>query len=104
MYEDDGVTERYLGGEYALTDMSMIEQDGEVIVRIAPRKGSYEGMPEKRTYSVNIMNRSAASRVTVNGQETEFAIRTDGWCAKAEKGFVSVRAEESGEPLEIRIR
>ena len=104
LYEDDGITEKYLGGEYALTDMSMTERDGEVIVRIAPRKGSYEGMPEKRTYSVNIMNRSAASCVTVNGRETEFAIRTDGWCAKAENGFVSVAVEETGSEIEIRIR
>ncbi len=104
LYEDDGVTEKYLAGEFAVTDLSMVEKEGEVIVRIQPRRGAYDGMPEERTYSVNIMNRSSASCVLVGGREDSFSVRTDGWCAKVEKGFVSVPVRENGEEIEIRIR
>lgn len=104
LYEDDGVTEKYLAGEFAVTDMEMEETDGEIIVRIHQRKGGYEGMPEKRTYSVNIMTRSNADEVLVSGAKADFRIRTDGWCAEVPAGFVSVDIEETGEEMEVRIR
>ncbi len=104
LYEDDGLTEKYLQGECALTDISMTEEDGGITVRIQPRKGHYDGMPARRTYAVNIMNRSGAACVMVNGREAAFSVRHDGWCAEVKEGFVSVPVEENGEEIVITIR
>lgn len=104
LYEDDGLTEKYLSGEYATTRMSVTRGAEEIVVRICPRVGAYDGMPEKRRYRINVMNLRTAAGAWVNGVRVEPAVRTDGWCATIAEGFVSVAAEENGEEIVVTIR
>ncbi len=104
MYEDDGVSLKYLDGVCAITRMEMQEEDGVVTIRIQPRKGSYEGMPAQREYDVNLMTRMNAAEVTVNGEKAGFSIRRDGWCAQVLQGFVSIPVTENGEEIVITVK
>ncbi len=104
LYEDDGLTEKYLAGECATTKMSVTREGGTVTVRIQPRQGKYDGMPEKRSYRINIMNMKAAYEATVNGAKAECSVLKDGWCGPIAEGFVSVAAEENGEEIVVVIK
>ena len=66
MYEDAGNDKNY-ASEYALTELSN-SWDGNVqTIRIAPRTGSYEGMPAERSFKVKVLASAAPAEVKVNG-------------------------------------
>ncbi|MBQ6248566.1 MAG: DUF5110 domain-containing protein [Kiritimatiellae bacterium] len=48
LYEDDGVSLKYRDGECALTEITC--KDGKV--EIGERIGTYDGMPDKREFSI----------------------------------------------------
>ena len=48
LYEDDGVSLKYRDGECALTEITC--KDGKV--EIGERVGTYDGMPEKQTFTI----------------------------------------------------
>lgn len=105
LYEDDGTTLGYQNGESATARIEMsTEENGALTVRIHPRQGHYEGMCAERDYAVNIMTRSDAQSVLVNGHPAEFSVRRDGWCAAVESGFISVPVTENGEIITIEVR
>lgn len=105
LYEDDGTTLGYQNGASATARIEMsAEENGALTVRIHPRQGHYEGMCAERDYAVNIMTRSDAQSVLVNGQPAEFSVRRDGWCAAVESGFISVPVTENGEIITIEVR
>ena len=54
LYEDDGESLDHLKGEFATTLFELSETAKTVTLTIHPRQGSYQGMPEKRTYVVNV--------------------------------------------------
>ena len=103
LYEDDGISMEYRSGRFAVTHVTTsVDADGVLTVRISPRTGEYDGKPA-RDYSVNIMNRSVARRVLVNGKPAEYAIRHDGWCAQVDEGFISIPVAEGDGDLTITI-
>lgn len=104
LYEDDGTTLSYQNGECATARIEMsAEKDGTLTVRIHPRQGHFEGMCATRDYAVNIMTRSAAQRVLINGQNAAYSLRHDGWCTAVESGFISIPVTENGEIITICI-
>lgn len=58
VYEDDGISRKYLKGAYAETKVTSNLQEGQLEVNVAPLSGDYTGLKSERT--------------------TEFAIRTSG--------------------------
>jgi len=54
LYEDDGETEAYREGKTATTVFNQEMQGGRLALSIAPREGSYNGMPEQRCYRFEI--------------------------------------------------
>ena len=71
MYEDAGNDKNYASA-YAFTELSN-SWDGSVqTVRIAPREGSYEGMPAQRQFKVKVLASAAPAAVTVNGVPAEY--------------------------------
>ncbi|MDE3305578.1 DUF5110 domain-containing protein [Lacticaseibacillus paracasei] len=58
VYEDDGISRKYLKGAYAETKVTSNLQEGQLEVNVAPLSGNYTGLKSERT--------------------TEFAIRTSG--------------------------
>jgi len=71
MYEDAGNDKNY-ATEYATTLLSNSWTDNTQTVTIAPRKGSYEGMPAQRNFKVKVVASAAPASVSVNGQEISY--------------------------------
>lgn len=67
LYEDDGITHRYLEGEVAETHIECNSQDDETTLTIGPRSGAYEDMPDNRTFEVRLHHQSAPAEVWLNG-------------------------------------
>lgn len=77
LYEDDGESLGYLEGEVAETDITCAMSGEELTLTIAPRRGSYKGMPEQRHFELRIHLDRRPSAVMVNGEP--IAEGTDGW-------------------------
>ena len=93
LYEDDGETNRYREGEYALTEITCRASDTETLVGIAPVNGDSAVARPDRIYTLKIFAAKSPRSATVNGRDA--AWRRDG-------GFVLVTA---GAPVsEISIR
>ena len=71
LYEDDGISYDYLRGAVAATHVTCREAKGTVTLSIAPRAGTYEGMPATRTWNVHIHGASP-KRVTINGHDAQW--------------------------------
>jgi alpha-glucosidase len=71
VYEDDGATQAY-DTEYAITEVTKITTDNKVVVKVAPRKGAFDGMLPCRKVSVTLDGFYAPSKVTVNGSEVPY--------------------------------
>ncbi len=71
MYEDGGNTKNY-ADSYATTGICS-KWDGNVqTITIAPREGSYEGMPEEREFKVKVVASAAPATVAVNGEAADY--------------------------------
>mgnify|MGYP003294719118 FL=1 len=71
MYEDAGNDKNY-ATEYATTLITSKWNDKTHTVTIAPREGSYEGMPAQRNFKVKVIASAAPACVTVNGQSVPY--------------------------------
>ena len=55
LLEDDGKSNEYLNGTYAVTDIEMTMRNKKsFIMKIHPAKGSYKGMPQQRRWQIVI--------------------------------------------------
>ena len=76
-YEDAGNDKNY-ASEHAFTGLSN-SWDGNVqTVKIAPRIGSYEGMPAQRDFKVKVYATAAPKMVKVNGIPVEYEYLASG--------------------------
>ena len=71
MYEDAGNDKNY-ATEYATTLITSKWNDKTQTVTIAPREGSYEGMPAQRNFKVKVIASAAPASVIVNGQNVPY--------------------------------
>lgn len=67
MYEDAGNSKDY-DTAYAVTELSSSWNGCQQTITIAPRRGSYEGMPAERSFKVKVLTSVAPVQVTVNGE------------------------------------
>ena len=65
MYEDAGNDKNY-ASEHAFTSISNSWDGAVQTIRIAPREGSYQGMPSERRFKVKVLASAAPVEVTVN--------------------------------------
>ena len=77
LYEDAGNDKDY-ASEYAFTSVSNTWDGAVQTVTIAPREGSYEGMPSERRFKVKVVASAAPVEVTVNGVQTGFEYLDEG--------------------------
>ncbi len=71
LYEDDGLTEAYLRGQYEWTAIETQQPDAHTwTVNIAPVEGHCDALPETRGYTVTMRGCARPARVMVNGTET----------------------------------
>ena len=68
LYEDDGLTEAYLRGQYEWTAIETQQPDARTwTVNIAPVEGHCDALPDTRGYTVTLRGCARPARVTVNG-------------------------------------
>ena len=71
MYEDAGNDCGYLE-KYAVTPLSYTRSDSSAVVTVGSRKGSYEGMPSHRDFSIRLEVSAAPKQVTVDGVPSDW--------------------------------
>ncbi|TCR65350.1 TIM-barrel domain-containing protein [Bosea sp. BK604] len=93
LYEDDGETNDYLGGRYALTELSCEADAATVSCRVSPQRGGAAVIPEARRYVFRIRAASEPRRVELEAGGTvpqgEGASAPTWWWDR--EGFVVVR-------------
>ena len=73
LYEDDGETNAYQKGDFAITKYTVREEGNNVTFSIAPAEGNYSTLPKKRSYTLVFEDVSAADiTLTVNGKEAKY--------------------------------
>jgi alpha-glucosidase (family GH31 glycosyl hydrolase) len=77
LIEDDGASNDYLKGIYAKTVLALKEGRSRTTLTIAPTSGGYQGMPESRTWRVQVHGGRVPVAITNNGKKLPFQI-TDG--------------------------
>ena len=77
MYEDAGNDKNY-ASEYAFTTVSNSWDGAVQTIRIAPREGSYEGMPSERRFKVKVLASAAPVEVEVNGLQVGYEYLEEG--------------------------
>jgi len=70
LYEDDGVTNKYQGGEIASTLIEVSEDAAGIKVSIHPRQGNFDGMKSARDWKITVICQAASPTVFVNGVAT----------------------------------
>jgi alpha-glucosidase (family GH31 glycosyl hydrolase)/AraC-like DNA-binding protein len=79
LYEDDGITYRYLEQQLSETRFSVQTAAGSFVVQIDPRSGRFEGMPPNRGYDLYIHLEAKPYKLSVNGVPLkEWNLRPDG--------------------------
>jgi hypothetical protein len=68
LYEDSGDSRAFQRGEFARTEINTSEKSNELIVTVAPAKGSYKGMPTARGYELRLVGGWPPTSVTANGR------------------------------------
>ena len=93
LYEDDGITYDYLEGAVALTEMNCRETEQNITLTISPRAGSYEGMPETRSFEIWMHRDKAPEQVMVNG----VPLASADWSYDEDERAVKLTATEDPE-------
>lgn len=99
LYDDDGITYGYETGSFAEVTVTARRDGGKTTVTVMPRKGGFDGMPEKCVYTVALCSGKASS-ATVDGTPAELA-ESKSFCGT---DAVSVRIEVGEKPVTIEFR
>jgi alpha-glucosidase (family GH31 glycosyl hydrolase) len=92
LIEDDGLSNAYLEGIYAQTDIKLSEEENACSLVINPTKGSFDGMSKTRTWKLVIHTDKKVASVSVNSLDSEF---TDVNGKVEVKGFSSVKSKKN---------
>ena len=94
MYEDAGNDKDY-AESYATTNISSRWNSNVQTVTIAPRKGSYEGMPAEREFKVKVLASEAPVNVTVNGEKVPYEYLGEDLAFVIDVPFADCSAEKT---------
>ena len=72
LYEDDGISDEYKDGHYALTKIQYSRKGNNYEIKIAPVKGNYKGQLLKRSYLIEFPGLQKAEGVSVNERSAPF--------------------------------
>ncbi len=71
LYDDDGRTRAYRRGECSRTRFSALEEEGRVVVRVAPAAGDFPEQVPSRQVEIVLHRAPAPSEVRVNGRPAQ---------------------------------
>jgi hypothetical protein len=89
LYEDDGVSEAYLDGAFAVTTFSCTRTLDVVTVESSGAKGRYDGMLPSRTYCIQLRSEPRPERVVLNEVEVPVCDDTRDITTKSSWSFLS---------------
>jgi hypothetical protein len=98
LYEDDGLTEAYLDGQYEWTEITTRMDDPHTwAVYVAPVEGRCDALPTERSYEIRLEGSRRPEGVAIDGQEVS------GWCydAEAPATIIQVPARDKRRPLTV---
>ncbi len=72
LYEDDGETNAYRNGRFALSEITSAELADELVLRVAAVVGDVDVLPVPRTYSFQVYTTDAPKSVLVDGGAGEW--------------------------------
>lgn len=97
-YEDEGNSADYATA-YTRTLISQVTEGTKTTLTIAPRTGSFEGMPEERAYRIEFLARdNAPDKVTVDGANIN-----SEYDAESRKVIVSIPKKECSSTITVTI-
>jgi len=79
LYEDDGITYKYLEDEVAKTEIKVNATDNQIVIDISPRSDSYDGMPKTRSFEVKLYCVETAKKMLLNGNPLANPDGTPAW-------------------------
>ena len=68
LYEDDGITEDYRTGRWLKTRLAYRREGDAAVIEIEPDGDGYEGMPQTRTYTLELVGFGKALRPDCKGE------------------------------------
>ncbi len=100
LYEDDGESNEFRKGNFAITKYSVTEEDSCLTFAVSPAEGNCSSLPRKRSYSFVFedITDAEAITVTVNGKEAKADISKKG-----NKVSVYLRGVSPKSAVEIRL-
>jgi alpha-glucosidase len=98
LYEDDGNTLDYLKGAVAETAIQCQAAKDHVQLTIAPRAGSYQGMPSQRNYDIRI-HAAKPKSVTLNGIKAEWTYQSATGCV----GLAAIEDPSRKTPIVVEV-
>jgi alpha-glucosidase (family GH31 glycosyl hydrolase) len=90
LYEDDGISYDYLAGSVAVTEITCQTTAETITLTIPARSGSYEGMPEKRSYNMHIHSDVAPKSIELNA----VPLASSDWSYDEDAGEIRITASE----------
>ncbi|MGI6048357.1 MAG: TIM-barrel domain-containing protein [Petrimonas sp.] len=69
LLEDDGISFEYENGSVAKTKIDCTDTERSTEITIHSVEGNYKGMPQKRTWELEVLSAKKPTRVLVNGSE-----------------------------------
>jgi alpha-glucosidase (family GH31 glycosyl hydrolase) len=72
LYEDDGETQAYLQGVYAITPLRLRQSGQEMQLNIGPTTGDPGQLPDQRTWIIHLHGLAECKSVTLNGAAATF--------------------------------
>ena len=100
--EDDGITNGYLKGQVARTDVSLIADETQATVWLGATKGSYSSMQPNRNWTIrlHLSTKTSPDHVTVDGQPVRFTREAH---LPVEMLFKGGAAPEEGEVISVTL-
>lgn len=78
LYEDDGETNEYKNGNFAITNYTVKEENGNLEFIISPAEGNCSSLPQRRNYTLVFEDVASSKNVVilVNGKEANAEVKS----------------------------
>lgn len=70
LVEDDGISNGYLQGQFAVTELQYVESDNRATFTIQPAQGHFRGMPDRRVWQLVVHSKKMPAKLTINGKNS----------------------------------
>jgi alpha-glucosidase (family GH31 glycosyl hydrolase) len=98
LYEDDGVSQDYLGQRFATIDLAYLESGKSAVIEVSPIEGRYKGMTTRRTMEIRIHGVRPPERVKAGAKVLPWKFRLQSeanqWTWRGDSGTLVIQVSE----------